>query len=75
MIKRRGGNQIENLTSDHKSFKGNGQLTFDWGVLYTIGKIFLKAIRYYLRIFLKNLIEKYMSIQSFGTTKVPILKL
>jgi hypothetical protein len=75
MIKRRGGNQIENLTSDHKSVKGNGQLTFDWGVLYTIGKIFLKAIRYYLRIFFKNLIEKYMNIQSFGTTKVPILKL
>jgi hypothetical protein len=35
-------------------------MSFDWGVLYTIGKIFLKAIRYFPCIFKIDLIwEKY----------------
>jgi hypothetical protein len=46
MIKRKGESQIENLTSDHKSLKTKGQMKFDWGVLYTVRKIFLKDIRY-----------------------------
>jgi hypothetical protein len=46
MIKRRGGSQIGNLTPDHKSFESRGQMRSDWGVFYTIEKMFLKAIRY-----------------------------
>jgi hypothetical protein len=40
MIKRKGGSQIGNLTFDHKPLENKGQMSFDWGVLYTIGKIF-----------------------------------
>jgi hypothetical protein len=45
-----------NLTPDHKSFKSKGQMRFNWNVLYTIGKIFLRAIRYCLCTFKINLI-------------------
>jgi len=48
MIKRRGTSQIENLTPDHKSLERRSEMRFDWVMLYTIGKIFLKAIRYFL---------------------------
>jgi hypothetical protein len=41
MIKRRGMNQIGNLTPNHKPLKIKGQMSFDWGMLYTIAKIFL----------------------------------
>jgi hypothetical protein len=47
MIKRKGKNQIENLTPDHKSFESRGQMKSDWGMLYTIGKIFLRDIMYF----------------------------
>jgi hypothetical protein len=47
MIKRKGGSQIENLTFDHKSLENRGQMRFDWSMLYTIGKIFSRAIRHY----------------------------
>jgi hypothetical protein len=43
MIERRGGSQIENLTPDHKSLESKGQMRSDWGVLYTVGKIFSRA--------------------------------
>jgi hypothetical protein len=46
MIKRKGGSKIGNLTLDHKPLESKGQMSSDWGVLYTIGKIFLKAIRH-----------------------------
>jgi hypothetical protein len=55
MIKRKGENQIENLTLDHKSLESNIQMNSDWGVLYIVGKIFLKAIRSCLQIFKKKL--------------------
>jgi hypothetical protein len=54
MIKRRGGSQIEKLTPDHKPLESRGQMNFDWGVLYTIGKIFLRDLRYYPHIFKKK---------------------
>jgi hypothetical protein len=41
---------------DHKSLEIKGQMSFDWGVLYTVGKIFLKVIGYCLHIFKINLI-------------------
>jgi hypothetical protein len=44
--KRRGGSQIPNLTPNHKPFEKKGQMNFDWGLLYTVEKIFLKDIRY-----------------------------
>ncbi len=44
MIKRKGGSQIENFTSNHKSFESKDQMKFDWGMLYTIVKIYLKDI-------------------------------
>jgi hypothetical protein len=73
MIKRRGGSRIENLTSDHKSLKSKGQMSSDWGVLYIVEKIFSKSIRHSLA-FSKNIsFEKYMNVESFGTTKIPIL--
>jgi hypothetical protein len=56
MIKRKGGNQIENLTPDYKPLESRGQMRSDWGVLYIDGKILSKAKRYCLRILKKNLI-------------------
>jgi hypothetical protein len=38
--------KIENLTPNHKSLESRGQIRFDWGVLYTVGNIFLKAITF-----------------------------
>jgi hypothetical protein len=43
MIKRRDGSQNGNLTFDHKPVESRGQMSFDWGVLYMVGKIFLRA--------------------------------
>jgi hypothetical protein len=45
MIKRRGRSQIGNLTPNHKPLERRGQTNFDWGVIYVVGKIFLRAIR------------------------------
>jgi hypothetical protein len=56
MIKRRGGSQIENLTPDHKSLENRGQMMFNWGVLYIVGKIFLKDTKYFAFIFKIDLI-------------------
>jgi hypothetical protein len=47
MIKRRGGSQIENLIPNHKSLENKGQMRFDWSMLYIVGKIFSRAIKYY----------------------------
>jgi hypothetical protein len=46
MIKRRGANQIGNLIIDHKSFESKGEMRFDWSLLYYVGKIFSRAIKY-----------------------------
>jgi len=56
MIKRRGANQIGNLTIDHKSFENKGQMRYDWNVLYNVGNIFSRAIRYCPCTFKANLI-------------------
>jgi len=69
MIKRTSESQIGNLIPDHKSLESKGQMTFDWGMLYTIGKIFLGAIKF------EAWFEKDVSGQSFGTTKVLVLGL
>jgi hypothetical protein len=37
-------------------FESRGEMKFNWGVLYTVGKIFLKAIRYFPQIQKKDLI-------------------
>jgi hypothetical protein len=47
----------------------------NWGMQYTIGKIFLRAIRYFLLMLQITCFEKDMSIQGFKTTKVLILGL
>jgi len=73
MIKRRGKSKIENLTPDHKSFESRGQMRSNWSVLYTIGKIFWREIKYCPCTFKKKLIWKKMSIQHFETIRVPIL--
>ncbi len=44
---KKGQSQIGNLTPDHKPFEGKSQMSSDWGMLYTIGNIFLKVIKYY----------------------------
>jgi len=56
MIKIKAGSLIENLTFDHKPLESRGQMSFDWGMLYTFGKIFLKNIKYFLHIFKTYLI-------------------
>jgi hypothetical protein len=71
-----GKGQIGNLTPNHKSLENRGQMKLNWGVFYTVGKIFLMAIRYYLQIFKKKTyFEKDMRVQSSRTTRVPILGL
>jgi hypothetical protein len=73
MIKRRGRSQIPMTIN---SLESRGQMNFDWGVLYTVGKIFLKAIKYFHCIIIKkDLFEKDMNIQSFWITRVLILRL
>jgi hypothetical protein len=44
--KKKGGSQIGNLTPDHKLFENRGQMKSNRSVLYTIEKIFSRAIRY-----------------------------
>jgi hypothetical protein len=55
---RKGGNQIGNLTPDHKSFESKGQMKSDWSMLYTIGKIFSRVIRYCPQTLKKNYLRK-----------------
>jgi hypothetical protein len=75
LIKRRGGGQIPNLTSDHKSHESKGQRKFDWSVLYTIGKIFSKVIKYFPCTLEKDLIWELYERPKFWIGKVPILEL
>jgi len=37
--KKKGRSQIGNLILDHKLLESKGQMSSDWGVLYTIGNI------------------------------------
>jgi hypothetical protein len=71
MIKRRGKSQIENLTPAHKSLESRGQMRSDWGMLYTIAKILLRAIRYCLCILKKNLIQKRYEHPKLWDNKSP----
>ncbi len=50
-------------------------MRFNWGVLYIVGKIFLRTIRHCPYIFKTKRIDlkKNMSNQSFGTTRIPVL--
>ncbi len=43
---KKGGSQIENLTPKHKSLEWKNQMRSNWSVLYTVEKIFSRAIRY-----------------------------
>jgi hypothetical protein len=43
---RKDGSQIGNLTPDHNSLENKDQMRCNWGVLYTVGKIFLRVITY-----------------------------
>jgi len=36
--------KFENLTANRKSFESKGQIRFDWGVLYIVENIFMRAI-------------------------------
>jgi hypothetical protein len=55
-----GGSQIGILIPDHKSLERRGQMRFYWDVLYTVGQIFLKDIRYCLQVLKIYLMwEKY----------------
>jgi hypothetical protein len=71
MIKIRGGGQIGNLTPAHKPLESEGQMSFDWGVLYTIEKIFLKAIRYCPRILKIGLLSERYECPKFWDNKSP----
>jgi hypothetical protein len=41
-------------------------------MLYTIGEIFLRDIRYYITFSKKKLFEKNMNVQSFRTIRVAV---
>jgi hypothetical protein len=71
MIKRRGRSQIGNLSPKHKPLESKGQMSFDWGVLYTVGKIILKDIGHYPHIFKTNLIWKKYECPKFWNNKGP----
>jgi len=75
MIKRKGGSQIGNLTLDHKPLENRGQMKSNRSVLYPIGKIFSRAIRYCLWTFKKDFIWERYECPKFGTTKVRVLGL
>jgi hypothetical protein len=47
----------------------------NWGMQYTLEKIFLRAIRYYPCLFKKGFFEEDMSMKSFKTIIVSILGL
>jgi hypothetical protein len=66
MIKRRGESQIENLILTHKSLERKPQKRSNWGVLYIIRKIFLRAIKYCPHIFKKIWFEKDMKTTILG---------
>jgi hypothetical protein len=71
MIKRKGMSQILNLTPDHKPLESRGQMSSNWGALYTVGKIFLRVIRYYPCIFKIDYIWKKYERPKFWETKNP----
>jgi hypothetical protein len=50
-------------------------MIFDWGVQYTVGKIFLKVIKYFPCMIFFFLLKEDMNIQKFGIVRVPILGL
>jgi hypothetical protein len=71
MIKRKGIYQIENLISNHKSLESKGQMRFDWNVLYNVGMIFSRAIKYYLHTLKKKLGLKKYERPNFWNNKSP----
>jgi hypothetical protein len=50
-----------------------GEMIFDLGIQYTIGKIFSMATKYFPCMF--QIVEENMNVQSFGITKILILGL
>jgi hypothetical protein len=46
-------------------------MSSDWGMLYTIGNIFLKVIKYYPWIFKKDLIWEIYECPKFRDNKSP----
>jgi hypothetical protein len=78
MVKRRVGSQIDksqihNLTLDHKSLESKGQMKLDWSMLYIVGNIFSRVIRFFLTLSKQILFEKDMNVQNFGTPKILVL--
>jgi hypothetical protein len=71
MIKRKVMSQIGNLIVDHKSFKNRGQMSSDWGMLYIIKKIFLRAIRYFFCVLKIDLISKRFEHPKFWDNMSP----
>jgi hypothetical protein len=69
MIKRRGRSQIGNLTPDHKPLESRGQMKSDWSMLYTIGKIFSRAIRYCPHTLKKNYTSERYEHPNFWDNK------
>jgi hypothetical protein len=70
VIKKKGESK-GNLTLDHKSLENTSQMRYDWGVLYIIGKIFLRVIRYFPHIFKINLILERYEHPKFWNNKSP----
>jgi hypothetical protein len=75
MIKKWVQSQIGNFIPKHKSPLSKGQIIFDWGMQYTIENITFKTIRLCPCTLQICFFKEDMSIQSFETTRVPILGL
>jgi len=54
--KKRGKNQIGNLTPDHKPLESRVQMRFNWGMLYTVQKYLFESYKILPLYFQKNLI-------------------
>jgi hypothetical protein len=50
-------------------------MSSDWGMLYIVEKIILRAIKYFIRISQKNWFEKNMNVQNLGITRILVLRL
>jgi len=70
-MKSRGGNQIENLTPNHKSFENRGQMRSDWSMLYIVGKIVSRDIRCCGRTLKKDFIREKYELLKFWNNKNP----
>jgi hypothetical protein len=67
--------QIGQINSRSQIPWSKRQMIFDYGMQYTIGKIFLSGIKYCPHMLQTCFFQKDMNVKSFKTTRAPILGL